>query len=1249
VKRTTCVEEAAPAAVSEEDDRAALLAERFAIKRRVGAGSFGVVYEAFDKHRNTLVALKHLTHLDPTSVWRFKTEFRAMADVSHPNLVVLNELFVHQGSWFFTMDLVPGVDFVRHCRRSNGESEACDVELLRPALTQLVEGVHACHTAGYVHRDIKPANALVCPDGKVVLLDFGLLAATNASGVQAKVHNSFSGTPAYMAPELLCWQPASHASDWYAVGVMLYEALTGQIPFGPSLLASLPFRRAAQKVAESLDGAPADLRELCLQLLEPDPSRRPSYPAIGAVPGVHARDVDALPVPPLTGREAAFAELRRAFDELGQGRPVLARVRGPSGIGKTSVVRAFLRSLAAVDAICVLEGRCREHESVPFNAFDSLVDELVERLVGAEPNPIDAVPPQLLGPLANVFPSFGRLDAFDRVQPEFVTAESIDLRERAFAGLRAVLASLAQHSKLVIFLDDLQWADRDSVAMLRALFIPPGDARRPLAALPVLFIASHREDDADVHGMLAALDELTSHPSLTALTLALGPLPRESAQTLLRAVHTSMDPALAGRLYDESGGHPYFLLELARAARTRATKIGGVSLDMLLLERISQLPAAAQRIMETAAVAGRAIELPVLLRCVEPVGFHDPIAPLRRARLLKSHSGRAFEMVDVYHDRIREAVLGAIPENRLALLHRRLAEELEVANIGEPEELMLHLRAAGDSRRAADYAELAGDRALRSLGFELAARLYLEALDLSAAAASAAGDVDEASDRASNHRRQRKLGDAFLYAGRGTDCAQAYLATAGEASPAEALRLRRLAAEQLLRSGRIEEGLRVMEGVLNSVQLELPRTLRGALLWLLIGRLYLRWRGFRFSERAARHVAERDLARIDVCWSARIGLSLVNYVLYAAFESRHLLLALNAGEPYRIARALIAEGGFLGSSGKPLATRSSAILARGEQLAERIGDPYLIASGRMTRGANEYFLGRWRSAVEHLQCAERMFREQCHGVAWDVSAAHLFTLSALRYLGPMEDVRRQLEAHVERADQLGDLYASVTLSMHLGTLVWLAADEPARARAHLEATQRRWPYRSFQVQEWLAWSAGLDLALYEEDPGRARQLLEELEPEFRNSFLDRVQLIRVEWRYRRALVWLHVKGPERAKALRRARAETRRIRAEGLPWTRGLATLLSAALAAQQEQKQRAVVLCREACALLAAADMPLHASVARYRWSELVGGEEGVTLKARAEFECRARGIRRPARWANIYCPTLLHAPDPSADRLPS
>jgi hypothetical protein len=221
----------------------------------------------------------------------------------------------------------------------------------------------------------------------------------------------------------------------------------------------------------------------------------------------------------------------------------------------------------------------------------------------------------------------------------------------------------------------------------------------------------------------------------------------------------------------------------------------------------------------------------------------------------------------------------------------------------------------------------------------------------------------DASERTAQHRRQRKLGDAFLYAGRGKDCAQAYLATAGDASPVEALRLRRLAAEQLLRSGRIEEGLRVMSGVLTSVQLDLPRTLRAALLWLFVGRLYLRWRGFRFDERAALQVAERDLARIDVCWSARIGLSLVNYVLYAAFESRHLLLALNAGEPYRIARALIAEGGFLGSCGKPLCARSAAILARGQRLAERIGDPYLVASGRMTQGANEYFLGRWRSAA----------------------------------------------------------------------------------------------------------------------------------------------------------------------------------------------------------------------------------------------------------------------------------------------
>jgi eukaryotic-like serine/threonine-protein kinase len=93
----------------EEPSRQTKLADRFLLKRRLGVGSFGIVYEAFDLRTHATVALKQLTQLDPTSISRFKTEFRALADINHKNLVTLHELFLCEGAWFFTMELVPAI------------------------------------------------------------------------------------------------------------------------------------------------------------------------------------------------------------------------------------------------------------------------------------------------------------------------------------------------------------------------------------------------------------------------------------------------------------------------------------------------------------------------------------------------------------------------------------------------------------------------------------------------------------------------------------------------------------------------------------------------------------------------------------------------------------------------------------------------------------------------------------------------------------------------------------------------------------------------------------------------------------------------------------------------------------------------------------------------------------------------------------------------------------------------------------
>ena len=156
------------------------LHERFRIVRCIGAGGAGVVYEAEDMRARRRVALKTLKEVSGQGVYRLKKEFRSLADVRHPNLIRLGELHHARGQWFFTMDLIDGVSILDHVRRepdSGSGGSGLDEPRLRKALRQLVAGLRGLHDAGKVHRDIKPSNVMVDDDGKLVLLDFGLVGA----------------------------------------------------------------------------------------------------------------------------------------------------------------------------------------------------------------------------------------------------------------------------------------------------------------------------------------------------------------------------------------------------------------------------------------------------------------------------------------------------------------------------------------------------------------------------------------------------------------------------------------------------------------------------------------------------------------------------------------------------------------------------------------------------------------------------------------------------------------------------------------------------------------------------------------------------------------------------------------------------------------------------------------------------------------------------------------------------------------
>src|ERR1044071_1112910 len=196
---------------------ARLLDGRFEIEGRLGTGGMGVVYAARDHRRGCTVAIKTLRAETPEMLHRLRDEFLVLHDLAHPNLVSLGELFDDDGHWFFSMELVDGVDFLRHVRPGG----TLDLARLREAMAQLAAGLGFLHAAGKVHRDVKPSNVL-CTATRVVLLDFGL--ASDGGD------RSCAGTLPYMAPEQHAGAPAGAAADWYAVGVKLWAALAGPLP-----------------------------------------------------------------------------------------------------------------------------------------------------------------------------------------------------------------------------------------------------------------------------------------------------------------------------------------------------------------------------------------------------------------------------------------------------------------------------------------------------------------------------------------------------------------------------------------------------------------------------------------------------------------------------------------------------------------------------------------------------------------------------------------------------------------------------------------------------------------------------------------------------------------------------------------------------------------------------------------------------------------------------------------------------------
>jgi serine/threonine protein kinase len=1239
--------------------------------RELGRGGMGVVYQAYDRKRRHMVALKTMQGVEASALYRFKAEFRTLAGLTHPNLVTLYELVAEGGLWFFTMELLEGTSFLAHVRSAvslagrqdptgpvvpQAQEQPAEANRLPPGLThpqlgrlrdglrQLAAAVQALHQAGKLHRDIKPGNVLVTRQGRVVLLDFGLAADLDRSGEHLSLQPRLLGTVAYMAPEQAACRPVSPASDWYAFGAMLFEALTGRPPFGGAPLEVLKKKQDLDPpdAASLVQGIPDDLRALCRELLCRDPRERPSgddvLRRLGADPAASTRvpvtAITATTEIPLIGRTRHLEALEAAFHACRQGRAVRLYVHGCSGMGKTALVQRFLDGLMERAEAVVLAGRCYEQESVPYKALDSLVDSLSRYLETQPLLEAQALLPRDIGALARVFPILRRLEAVASAPGRgSAVSDPHEIRRRGLAALRELLGRLADRRPLVLFIDDLQWGDLDSAALLRDLFRAPDPP-------PLFFLGCYRSEDAASNPCLHAL--LEAHEpgeSVGRSELAVEPLTPPERRELALALLTSRDAAAqahADAIARESDGNPFFIYELVHYLEAGVAPAGGaperdVTLHDVLWNRVLRLPEEARRLLEIVAVAGRPLRQEDACRAAGVAAEQGAaLALLRAGRLLRGVGRPESLEIETYHDRIRETLVTRLDLSDLREYHRRLALVLEASRQSDPEVLAIHFQEAGEPGRAGTYYALAAAQAAEALAFDRAAKLYRLALEL---------QVPRGVERC---QLRTRLANALANAGRGAESAREYLRAADSAGEAEALDLQWQAALQLLSSGHVDDGLMALRAVLGPVGMKMPETPRRTL-WLLAWQwLRLRWRGLGFRRRDHRQVNAGELRRLEICRAAAVGLSMVDPLRGAYFQTRYLLLALRTGEPEHLVQALAIEAAHVSIGGCFSRRRTNEFLRAAEILAQKLAQPYPAAMVALAKGIADALEGRWESAWTLCDQAEAIFRTHCTGVMWELSTAHRFALWPLMFLGEVAELGRRLPALIKEARERNDLYAVTNLSLVVRTFVRLADDEPELARRELRQVIGEWSQQGFHIQHMNRLLDEVQIDLYQGQGDAAWERVTSQWPAVARSYLLRVQQVRIFLLHLRARAALAtaVAAADPGPLLRAAERDARLLWRERVAWAEALAQLVRAGVAMGRHDVGGACQLLEEAAGRLEAAGLRLHAAAARRRLGELIAGGQGHRLVEQADTWMKGQNVRRPDRMTALLAPGF---PDPS------
>lgn len=694
------------------------LGERYRLGEKLGAGGMGTVYRALDRLTGKIIALKqvNLAHAQTESQshdhrFTLALEFKVLASLRHPHIISVLDYGFEGREPYYTMELLD------EAQPFSSYAQTQPLEIQIALILQLLEALDYLHRRGVVHRDLKPSNVMVV-DGAVKVLDFGLALARDSLPSDPDESSGMVGTLYYAAPELIANTPASIASDLYAVGVMIYQMITGD----------LPFRTTGNKYALMLKIASTSpdftalndhpLRGVIERLLEKAPQDRyaSADAAINAVCEATqtTRPIESqairesyLQAAQFTGREREFTMLNTALGEAKNGRGSAWLIGGESGVGKSRLVEE-LRTQALTEGALVLRGQAIAEGGQPYQLWREAIRRLV---LHTELSDLTAA---ILTPLV---PDLERLLERPIGEPPSVDATSVQSRL-----LSAIESLFTQSNQLIVLLlEDLHWAD-DSINLLSRL--------NTLAqTTSLLIIATYRNDERPT-----LPNEFPALHHLVLSRLSVEAIQRLSV-SMLGEAGKSQD--LIDFLLRESEGNVFFVVEVVRALAEDAGQLSDIAHNPLpsqvfaggmrtvVQRRLNQVPPSARRLMTYAAVIGRELDLAILQTLAPTQALGDWLIQL----------GSVIETLDnryrFAHDKLREGLLAGLTRDERRTYHQEVAVAINTTYPNTPTyaaALAYHWGQAGDAAQTVHYATLAGEQALTSGSYHEAVQLFEQAL-----------------------------------------------------------------------------------------------------------------------------------------------------------------------------------------------------------------------------------------------------------------------------------------------------------------------------------------------------------------------------------------------------------------------------------------------------------------------------------------------------------------------------------------